>query len=184
MAHADSFPDDALDTVAAELGREPWLSASEAMRNAGRVYIAETFAVWTIGADAVTRGETPFADLARHTGRWHHQIKYAGEARAYARSTPLGPHASDWSLLSVFESDIARKIDEAIDWVDQNVRGDPLVRLLTCPAFYVHAFWLTGQGYDEVLVVDMPREFAHLQPLTLYAPKDFLENLAMEEKKK
>jgi hypothetical protein len=57
---------------------------------------------------------------------------------------------------------------------------DPLVRLLICPAFYVHAFWLVGKGTSHILVVDMPNQFTHLKYTTLYPPREFLENLARE----
>ena len=94
---------------------------------------------------------------------------------------PLGPEASNWSVREMFESEIARKIDDAIEWVDQNVKGDPLVRLLVVPAYHLHAFWLKEGNASQVLVVHMPQGFAKLQTGKLYGSKDFLEALAQEQ---
>jgi hypothetical protein len=180
MAHADLLPAKVLDTIAGELGSQfvPLLGLKGP--GAGKVEIKESFAVRLLGRDAVTKANTDIGKLAVSTGQWHHQVRYDSQPKAFARSMPTGPADTDWQVTSLFESDIAKRIDEAIEWVDANVKDDPLVRLLICPAYYVHAFWLLREGKSQLLVVDMPRGFEHLKRLTLYSSKEFLERLAKE----
>ena len=62
--------------------------------------------------------------------------------------------------------------------VDQNVTGDPLVRLLVVPAYFLHTFWLEGDDGGKILVVHKPDQYTQLQYETLYTPREFLELLA------
>lgn len=179
MAHADPFPSDVLGTVAAELGHQ-LCTIGAPTDQGGTVEIRETFAVWFLGADAVTNASVDIAELAVSPGQWHHQIWWDRQAKAFARSVPLGPAPTDWRVTALFESDIAKSVQEAIQWVDANVNGDPLVRLLVCPAFYLHAFWLFGQEGSQILIVDMPADFVYLKGQTLYSSGEFLRNLANE----
>jgi hypothetical protein len=174
------LPADVLDTVAAQVGAEAGRSLGAAILQKS-MELTESFSVWSLGADAVAKVHADLAQLAHNTGRWHHQIKIDGKADSFARSMPLGPDAADWSVREVFASDVARKIDEGIEWIDRNVPGDPLVRLLVVPAYHLHAFWLTEGGVSQVLVVDMPPGFSKLQPGKLYTSKEFLEALAQEQ---
>lgn len=132
-------------------------------------------------ADAVAKTDLDISQLARQTGRWHHQIKIDGKAESFARSVPLGPDAANWSVRELFQSEVAQKIDEAIDWIDSNVTGDPLVRLLIVPAYHLHAFWLKEGDASRVLVVDMPASFTRPQYNKLYTSKEFLEALTEEQ---
>jgi hypothetical protein len=179
MPHADDFPNGVLDTIVVELGKLGAYAGTH-IHDASGVELRETFAVWMLGADAVTKSTTDIKRLALNTGQWHHQLAYDGQPRAYARSVPLGPRPTDWSVRSLFESHIAQKIDEAIVWTDDNVQDDALVRLLICPAFYIHAFWLVRNDSSQILVVDMPDQFTHLKYVTLYTPQEFLKTLALE----
>ncbi len=97
------------------------------------------------------------------------------------RATPLGANAESWSVRELFTSEIAGKIDEAIDWVDRNVKGDPLARLLIVPAFHLHAFWLVESGKSHVVIVDMPRGFSKLEYRKLYTSREFLDALVQEQ---
>jgi hypothetical protein len=45
-------------------------------------------------------------------------------------------------VVEIAKSPIAEKIDEAVEWIDQNAKGDPLVRLLMIPSYFLTAFWL------------------------------------------
>ena len=181
MAHADTLPNDVIDTVAAQIGAGAAMSLGAAVLQKKSVELTESFAVWALGADAVPKSGTDLTQLARQTGRWHHQIKLDGKAESFARSMPLGPNAANWSVREMFESEIAKKIDDGIEWVDRNVKGDPLVRLLIVPAYHVHAFWLKEGDASQVLVVDMPQGFTKLQTGKLYTAKEFLEALAQEQ---
>jgi hypothetical protein len=52
--------------------------------------------------------------------------------------------------------DLASEIDGAGQWIDSNVPGDPLVRLLVLPSFFLYAFWLVFAAHDEAVIIDMP----------------------------
>lgn len=156
---------------------------------AGAAELVETFAVWTLGARALApargRGaaEKSGAEksgaaksaakagalnaLARSTGRWHHQIRVGGKAAAFARSAGQKLRLDSASLRGLFVSPLARKVEEAVGWIDENVPDgrngvrDPLVRLLVVPSRQLHAFWLLDErgGTSEALIVDAPARF-------------------------
>jgi hypothetical protein len=181
MAYPDTPPHDVIDHVASELGMKGRRVLRETIFPQETLELTESFAVWTLGLDAVTKPNIDLSQLARQTGQWQHQIKIDGKAEAFARSMPLGPNATDWPVRALFKSHIAERIDEAIDWVDHNVQGDPLVRLLIVLAYHLHAFWLVEAGNSHILVVDMPSSYTTLQYRNLYTAKEFLETLAQEQ---
>jgi hypothetical protein len=181
MAHSDVLPDDVIDNLAAQIGSEAGRTLGAAILQRKTIEMTESFSIWALGADLVTKVDVDLSQLARQTGRWHHQIKVDGKAESFARSMPLGPSATDWSVRELFESEISQKIDDAIDWIDQNVQGDPLVRLLIIPAYHLHAFWLLDGTLSQVLVVDMPPSFTKLQYGRLYSSREFLETLSQEQ---
>lgn len=181
MAHADDLPAEVLDAVAAKIGAplaelgagfQPVPSAAE---------LCETFSVWSLAPTAILTPEENFGKLVSPTGRWHHQIKVHGRAEAFARSMPLGADAGSWDITQLFQSGISAKIDKAIEWVDSNIHGDPIVRMLIAPSYYLHAFWLSESDNDHIYVIDVPANFTHIQPNTLYSAKEFLRKLAKEE---
>src|SRR5438270_4194137 len=134
MAHSDPLPQSVLDILVIEIGRriEPVLNLPlqgvepSLEWKSQPVQLAEHFAVWMIGLDNLSRVQKDIGELAVQTGLWHHQVRVGGKATVFARSRPLGP--SDWSIEDVTKSPIAEKIDSAVDWIDSNVPGDPLVR--------------------------------------------------------
>jgi len=182
MAYADTLPNDVTDHVASEIGMMAGPVLGETIRAEQTLELTESFAVWTLGADAVTKPSMDLSQLARQTGRWHHQIKIDGKPEAFARSMPLGPKAADWSVRQLFTSRIAKRLDEAIDWVDRNVQGDPLVRLLLVPPWHLHTFWLVEDRESRILVVDIPLSYTKLQYRKLYTSKEVLETLAQEQR--
>lgn len=181
MAHADSLPNDVIDAVASQIGAEAGKALGAAVLQRKAMEMTESFSVWALEADSVTKPNGDLSQLARQTGRWHHQIKIDGRAESFARSMPLGPDAANWSVREIFESAVAQRIDDAIEWIDSNVKGDPLVRLLIVPAYHVHAFWLIEGGTSNIVVADMPQSFAKLQTGKLYCAKEFLEALSQEQ---
>lgn len=136
----------------------------------------ETAEVWMLAADRLLEPTNDLAQLARPTGRWHHQIKSGGQPIGYARSMPLGPSAQDWSVREVAQSGASRAIDDAIKWIDANVRDNSQVRMLSIPAYHVTAFWLVGDAGDRVVVAVAP--FAKsLQTKHIYTADEFLDTL-------
>lgn len=181
MAHTDSLPVDVLDAVAAKVGAPLAEFGAVAQQAPPAAELCETFAVWSLAPTAILTPDVDFQKLVTQTGRWHHQIRVGGKAAAFARSMPLGADAGSWDVTQLFQSDISEKIDQAVDWVDRNVKGDPVVRLLIAPSYYLHAFWLSDGKADQVYVIDVPGNFTHVQPGALYPAKEFLQRLAKEE---
>lgn len=180
MAHADPFPTAALDVVSRQVGsRLAGVVPDDLIQNVP-IELAESFAIWMLALDATTRANEDLSHLARRTGRWHHQVRFGGQARAFAWSMPYGPDPTDWSIEQVSFSPIAERIDAAVEWIDQNVPDDPLVRLLVVPSYYLHAFWLHQDEWDRVLVIDRPEQYERVPYGVLSAPGDFLEALARE----
>jgi hypothetical protein len=181
MAHADPLPADVLDALAVKLGPPLAEFGAFAQHTPPAAELSETFAVWSLNPTAVLTPDADFTKLVTQTGRWHHQIKVRGKAAAFARSMPLGTDANSWDVTQLFQSDIPEKIDQAVDWVDSNVNGDPVVRLLIAPSYYLTAFWLSEPNNNQVYVIDVPANFAHVQARTLYSAREFLQKLAQEQ---
>jgi hypothetical protein len=181
MAHADTLPVAVLDAVASKVGAPLAELRAVAKQAQPAVELGETCSVWSLGPTAILTPDADFPKLVTQTGRWHHPIKVSGKAAAFARSMPLGANASSWDVIQLFQSDISEKIDQAVDWVDGNAKGDPVVRLLIAPSYYLHAFWLSDGQNNHVYVIDVPASFTHVRPSTRYSAKEFLQKLAKEE---
>lgn len=188
MAHTDNLPDDVLDSIAGKIGErltgltESAIPFSSTTSAEASPELRETFALWMLGADDIVNlPSNKLVLMAKPTGRWHHQIKSGVETKTFARSTPLGSDADSWSIREVFyESQLAKNIDKAIDWIDQNIENDPLVRLLAVPAYQLYALWLSATDDSKVLIVDCPSQFTYLLPNQLLGDQQFLAALRHE----
>lgn len=179
MPHPDQVSTDSLDSVARQLGGWIDQSAAAKFRAAGQGPMAappnprkssqadaggeaaqfdapaafelgESFAVYLLGAKDIEAGLLYGHDLsrlARATGRWHHQIKVGKRAVGFARCTCKGD--ADFEVQQIYHSELARRVDESITWLDEHekqhpydAKSDPVARLLVVPAYQVHAFWL------------------------------------------
>lgn len=160
MAHADNDFDDQLRlSLAKHIGVMLTSMPGRGSRAPGPVELRESFALWALGLDAIRYGAAqnlPIARLARPLGRHHHQITAGGQAFAFARSTVAAGKPDRARLAELFVSPLAPQIDKAIDWIDQRAPGDPLVRMLAVPAFYLHAMWLIyPDAKSRVLIADV-----------------------------
>ena len=184
MAHAEELPSDIRTSIARQIGaRLPKLSnatpggppdASEkSVKAFEEMYVS--YPIYTFDARAFS--ET-IRDVARHTGRWHHQFRRvtsmsSGPAQVSvlgsAVSRVFGPSPTDWNIVSVAgatpasasgpDVDLTSEIDGAGDWIDKYVHDNPLVRLLALPSLFVYAFWLVYPEHDCVVIIDMPVAF-------------------------
>ena len=201
MAHTQSLPKVALDTIAEQVDKlYPSLSSDVNTRQqpadlqVGKLYpslssdvntlqqpadLAETFAIWFLPADAIATGNGNLLDLAQNTERWHSQVRIGGEPKVVARSM-ASENPSDWSVRQVLEGELAKEVDEAIEWVDANVEGDPLVHILDIPAFYITALWLINDAESEVVIANIPESSQALGRLELYDSRYFLDALRQE----
>lgn len=175
MAHADPFPVDALPSIAAAVGRRLTVLPG-VPGDINLVQLAETFALWTLRAETLDSDYDATPDLERVasvTDRWHHQVRGEAGAFAFARSVRAGEHRNEWQVAEVFVSPLARRVDDAIDWIDAHISQDPVARLLVVPTLQVHAFWLHGDGTEQLVVVDAPAA-AELESRRSYDPRTFL----------
>lgn len=180
MAHTQPLPEVALDTIAEQVGKLYPSLSSDVNTLQQPADLAETFAIWFLPADAIATGNGNLLDLAQNTERWHSQVRIGGEPKVVARSMALSEDLSDWSVRQVLEGELAKEIDEAIEWVDANVEGDPLVRILDIPAFYITALWLINDAESEVVIAKIPESSQALWRLQLYDSRDFLDALRQE----
>lgn len=187
MAHAEGLADDVLKEVARQIGAMvSGVIGPDKLAEARLTMDKTPFEIWMLGADALLQPTVDLRLLASPTGRWHHQVALDEKVIAFARSMPLGAQPSSWRVQEFFVSELAGKIASAARWVDDenNVAGDPLVRLLDVPAYMVHAFWLLrdeGEGEEEVFVIDCPKSFTHLSTDRLLSQFEFIEALRREQ---
>jgi len=182
VSHFHKFPITTLRYLASQVGDKLGPKSTTALTNGVHVELAETFDVWFLGRTAIKQQYARLSELAHRTGYWHHQVKYDGKAKEYALSRTFGPGVRDWEIRAVMSSALAGEIDKAIHWIDkQDVTGDPLVCLLSIPAYHMTAFWFRAKKKDEIVVVDQPKSLKHLKKDHLYKEQEFLTLLAHEK---
>jgi hypothetical protein len=172
MAHSDELPRDTLNSIASQIGER--LRSSARFRSmadapgAARPEIAESFPVFVLSREAVAREGEAMEDLAQPTEYWHHQIRHGQESRHFARS-----RAGD--LVELAASSMPAGIARAAEWVDAHADGDPNVRLLSIPAYFITALWLHSPDRDAIVVADRPSAYSEtLETDKIYEASDFL----------
>ena len=145
---------------------------------AGGATFHETMDVWILEASMILEPSDNLATLARPTGRWHHQIAFSNKIIGFARTKPLGPLPDDWSVIGIFYSQLAEKIDDAVKWIDNSILDNDkhVVRLLNVPAYQVVSFWLIGDDSQSVVIIETS-PFTNLKLERLYTSKEFLDIL-------
>lgn len=184
MARFKTLPQDVLNSIAHKAGRQlstiigPELLVAT-LGPRPEVRLDETADVWLLEARSLLEPTDDLSKLAKQTGRWHHQISLAGETVAFCRSTSMGPDPDDWSVVSVTESQIAKRIDESIRWIDENVQHEEeaVVRLLIVPAYHLHGFWLVSRENERIVLIDAPDEYSGLERNRTYSVPEFLHEL-------
>jgi hypothetical protein len=176
MARTQELPAEVRAALARQIGPQIVNLFPPDQWKTGRAELAESFPVWMLPANALAHPNADLAELALPTGDWHHQVKLDGQARAFARSRPLGADADSWRLTEFFPASLAGAVEEAIGWVDANVPQDWLVRLLVVPAYNLTAFWFVEARASQVLVVHAP-QYDSLPKDILLEPAAFLDQL-------
>ena len=180
MAHVQKLPDDALDTIAKQVGRlYPSLDNNVTQRQSSGE-LTETFPVWFLSIEAINTGNDNLLELAQDTLRWHSQIWIDGKPEGVARAIAPSNDISDWTVRQILKGDFAKTIDDAVRWVDEKIETDPLVRILEIPAFFITALWLVDRQESSVVIAKLPQNLQSLSPLVQYSSQDFLEALRQE----
>jgi hypothetical protein len=143
--------------------------------------LGESLNICTLTVEQVLHPPADLAAIAKPSGMWHHQVHTGGVATHTARTHVSGLGGGGHEVTQVFETPIARKIDDAIAWLDTQLGDTPAtVRLLIAPAYYLHALLvIRGNDYSAV-VADQPATYTQLKIKTLYPLKDFVAKLALE----
>jgi hypothetical protein len=179
MAHSDPISEEALNVIAQRVSECPTPAGLAGFAKGKHLELGTTLSVWMLGLAATTERHNRLETVATRTSLWHHQLWHAGTATKFARSRPFGHQAEDWKVQAVTTSKIAEKIEHALAWVDKHVAGDPLVRLLIIPAYYLHALWLVTADSDQILIADRPKQYATLELDHLYSFSEFLAHLSL-----
>jgi hypothetical protein len=202
MPDREVLPDEVLDAIASKIGVRlagavgafppgtvpiGWAKTTKALCDAAdfggeQPKMGDTFPVYALDASDLLRAIDDLRALAKPTGRWHHQIKYAGRPRAYARSARLGGARGNWSIREVMESDLAEKIDVSCKWLRENLATDYTARLLSVPSYHVDAFWLIHEGTEDqkIVIIDSPSYMHSLATDIFYRSQEFIQSLRSE----
>jgi hypothetical protein len=193
LAHSHRLTDTAHGELAAAVARHfpratmragPREGMSPSQQEHGDFTLAETFELWILNEIDISLPWHRMSDVARPSGRWHHQVrdKLDGTATHFARSASrrTRPGGSTLSVTAVMHSPIAAKIDAGITWIEDNESAinkggieDPVVRVLVIPSRYVHALWLSCGTRDRIVVVDAPSGPLHFRQLRLLELNEF-----------
>lgn len=95
MAQLPEFPDATRIHLAEQLSHRFLSSINDERAIASELELCETPEVWAFDAGIGGKADRRMADVARRTGRWHHQICQRKERKHYARSRPIGPSSED-----------------------------------------------------------------------------------------
>jgi hypothetical protein len=158
-----------------------------------KLNVGESFEAWRLvpdAIDAIAEGERNIDKLARRSGFWHHQIRKDKKPLGFARSKPLGPDASSWSVRDIFMSELASEIDEAIAKVDAAGIPDEIeVRLLSIPGQQVEAFWFVSDNskgakdwVNKLMIIRSPTRIPQFEFLKVLDAPDFLAALVTENR--
>ena len=177
MVQTQHIPEGALNTIAEQVDRLfPLIGGGwDPPRQMAKP--DQTYQVWFLPADAIAAGDADFLTHAQNTERWHCQIWWNGKPKFVARFIARNGDTSDLELRQVFVSEYANSIDEAIRWLDTNVKGNPLIRILDIPACYITALWLIDGDESRLVIARLPPGPQVLKRLEVYSPHDFLTAL-------
>jgi Papain-like cysteine protease AvrRpt2 len=149
------------------------------------IELGQSLSISMLGVNKIKGPNYPdLHELVEDTGRWHHQVKSGGKGVAVlARSAASGEIGGSHSIRECFPSRIPESIDKAIDWVNQHLKQNLVVRLLSVPAYQVDALWLYDESKHEsqVLIIDAPKEFTNLERSRLLTSQEFLEALGKNQ---
>ncbi len=187
MTHTDTLPDNAIDIIAPLIGERlnPLIRKDFLPPPGGALpeaEIKETLSIWTFKCSvySLKLDSGSFGNYVKPLNHWHHQISIDDSDISFAETRPPNDDkSSDWSVLRVSSnSQVSRAISKATDWVDRNVLGDPVVRLLLIPEFHMHTFWLNENSRNNILLVKSPEQYLdYLKYGTLYSSQEFIKIL-------
>ena len=180
MAHLQKLPNCALGAIAKQVGRLYPSLDKNVTQHQPAAELRETFRVWFLPVDEIAIGKDNLLEIAQDTNRWHSQIWVDGKPKGVVRFTPPSEDAPNWTVTQVLKGDLAEKVEDTIDWIDREIKADPLVHILEIPALFTTAFWLVNEKESSVVIAKCPESLHSLSPLEEYSAQDFLQKLRQE----
>jgi hypothetical protein len=163
MTQADSFPEDGLQAIAADLA--DWLEGSELPATGVRI-AAAPLPIWDVRPGASLK------DTTAHAGEWHHQLLNEGGAFAYARSRVADGRAR---IIALGESPLVAAIEEILGELRSKAADPASLRLLRSQRHHTTCLWVHREGgLDEIIVLQSPS----LRIGEQFDEQTFLERLA------
>lgn len=183
MAKFKVLPDNVIANLQTKIGLSTSLQTMESLGATSQLTLNESIDIWKLPANAVNEVTNNLSQLAQFSEEWHLQIKDDVHPVAYARTSSLDSTSIDWPIDGIFQSDLALKIDQTMDWIETNFPSeDILVRLLIASAYQIHAFWLIDQSTSDkqtIVIIEAPDEYNLQKPPATYNTKQFLDSLRL-----
>lgn len=208
MANTKTLPPEALNEVGRQL-RERLIVAEdpsqpvfsfESLENVSSaressVGLGTTIELWRLSPSAIGKPgqeQKGLRDLAKQVG-WHHQIRVNDDSVGFARSSTPPNENTTSSVGGIFMTDLARKIDQAFIWANENagtderLSDDKTARMLTVPAYLIDALWFLDESADAqagsngyIYLISLPPDIKRLQQSEFISADDFVEALRHE----
>lgn len=140
--------------------------------------LAEGFPYCFVSLATVENPPADLASLLEPTGSWIHTIRDGKQTTHYVMTEAGGFGREEHEVSSVVRGSLGQKIDDTIDWIEENFKDESVVRVLTFPAYYVHAFGILEDGKTFAVLIDPPELPNKLVTRKKYPLKDFLAALA------
>jgi len=166
MAFSSPLPSEIVEVIAKQVSERLAVPSRTPLFNldafeSTSINIGESFLIWNFIPDSVPEIESGNRDidaLARPSGIWQHQIRVGTKTVGFALSQPLGATPSSWSLREMFSSDLAGRIADAIDLIDDQVPDDVEARLLKIAYQQIEAFWFVSPSnsdwHNKIMIVN------------------------------
>jgi hypothetical protein len=162
----------------ASLAREAellFVAAGLPLRPADHAELGEALEIWVLPPPGPAASWSLSA--AKHNERLHHQVYRNGVPVAFVHSR-LGPGGGTRFASAVFESSLARSLDQAIALADEAVPGPGDARLLHLPSENLRALWLiTPLGEQLIPAVERNTHSTERLELKIYSPQEFFDAL-------
>ena len=181
MTNFQEFPSaNALNAIAKQVGRLYPSLDENVTQHQPSAELRETFPVWFLSIDEIAIEEDNLFEIAQNTNRWHSQIWVDGKPKGVVRFMATSEDALNWTVTQVLKGDLAKKVEDTIDWIDREIKADPLVYILEIPTLFTTAFWLIDGEESSVVIAKRPEYLHSLSPLVQYSSQDFLRALREE----
>lgn len=104
-----------------------------------KIESGEVFCYYMLGFEDI-RAQNPIHKSARDIGHFIHLLYVDGKPYYHAVSGP--DKDKEWEVHAVVNSELSYRLNDAIDWADQNLPQEAEIVVLNIPALYLQFLWL------------------------------------------